>query len=104
MTQDIAPDREWGIHSIATAIGARATSRLAFGLWLTAGLLMLLTQWPGPLAALIAIPYLLNCAPYLRVTDETSGGTNRAWRRFLTLNYISGFFATLLLIVQWNLA
>ena len=100
--QDIGPDREAGIHSIATAIGARATSRFACGLWVAAGLLMLFTPWPGPLAALIVVPYLLNCAPYLRITDETSGTTNRAWRRFLALNYCSGFVATLLLIIQWN--
>lgn len=100
--QDITPDREAGIHSIATVIGARATSRLAFTLWVTAGLLVLFTPWPGPLAALIAVPYLLNCVPFWFVTDENSGDTNRAWRRFLTLNYFSGFFATLLLIIEWN--
>lgn len=100
--QDIAPDREAGISSIATAIGARTTARLAFALWVIAGLLMLFTPWPGPLAALIAVPYLLNCAPFWFVTDDNSGNTNRAWRRFLTLNYFSGFFATLLLIIEWN--
>ncbi|MFC5339074.1 prenyltransferase [Leucobacter denitrificans] len=100
--QDIVPDREAGIHSIATAIGARATVRLSLVLWLAAGTLMLFTQWPGPLAAIIAIPYLLNCAPYWRVTDEGSGSTNRAWRRFIVLNYFSGFLVTMLLILEWN--
>lgn len=100
--QDINPDREAGIHSVATAIGARATSRLALILWTAAGTLMLFTPWPGPLAAIIAVPYILNCAPYWNVTNDTSGGTNRAWRRFIYLNYFSGFLATLLLIIEWK--
>lgn len=100
--QDINPDREANIHSIATAFGARATARIALLLWAAAGALMLFTSWPGPLAALIAVPYLFNCAPYWNVTDETSANTNRAWRRFITLNYFSGFLATLLLIMEWN--
>lgn len=100
--QDIVPDREGGIHSIATVFGARVTVRIALVLWALAGLAMLATPWPGPLAALIALPYLVNAAPFGNVTDETSGGTNRAWRRFIYLNYLSGFLATLILIIEWN--
>ncbi|GAA2247140.1 hypothetical protein GCM10010401_21080 [Rarobacter faecitabidus] len=96
--QDIVPDREAGIRSIATAIGARATVRAALTLWVTAGLLMLGTDWPGPLGALLALPYVFICAPFWFVTDENSGTTNRAWRRFIALNYLCGFLATLLLI------
>ena len=102
--QDIAPDREAGIHSVATVIGARATARLALVLWALAGVAMLFTPWPGPLAALLAVPYLVNCAPWWNVTDATSGGTNVAWRRFIRLNYFSGFLATLILIMEWNLS
>ncbi|XPP25452.1 MAG: prenyltransferase [Leucobacter sp.] len=101
--QDIGPDREAGIGSIATAFGARRTVILALALWLAAGLLMLATPWPGPLAAVIALPYLLNCAPWVRVTDDTAAATNRAWRRFIALNYLSGFLATLILILLWRL-
>lgn len=100
--QDIVPDREAGIDSIATSIGARATTRLALALWAAAGALMLAAPWPGPLAAIIALPYLLNCLPFWAVTDASSARTNRAWRRFIALNYLSGFFVTLLLIVEWN--
>lgn len=99
--QDIGPDREGGIRSIATAIGARATVRLALVLWTLAGALMLTTPWPGPLAAVLVLPYLVNAAGYWNVTDETSAGTNAAWRRFIALNYLSGFLATLLLILSW---
>lgn len=99
--QDIVPDREAGIHSIATAIGARATVRLALALWALAGIGMLFTGWPGVLAAVIAVPYLVNAAPWWNVTDATSGDTNRAWKRFIWLNYLSGFLATLVLILVW---
>lgn len=99
--QDIAPDREAGIGSIATVIGARSTVRLAIVLWSLAGIAMLFTSWPGPLAAVLAVPYIVNAAPWWSVTDETSAGTNRAWRRFIALNYIAGFLATMILILAW---
>lgn len=99
--QDIGPDREGGISSIATVIGARATVRLSLALWTVAGVAMLLTPWPGPLAAVLALPYIVNAAPWWNVTDETSAGTNRAWRRFIALNYIAGFLATMILILAW---
>lgn len=99
--QDIGPDREGGISSIATVIGARATVRLSLVLWAVAGGAMLLTPWPGPLAAVLALPYIVNAAPWWNVTDETSAGTNRAWRRFIALNYIAGFLATMILILAW---
>ncbi|WP_435746467.1 prenyltransferase [Microbacterium sp. PMB16] len=99
--QDIAPDREAAISSVATVIGARATVRLSLALWFVAGAAMLFTPWPGPLAAVLAVPYVINAAPWWNVTDETSGSTNRAWRRFIALNYFAGFLATMILILAW---
>ncbi|WGD36412.1 prenyltransferase [Lysinibacter sp. HNR] len=102
--QDIAPDRDAGIHSIATVFGARRTARFAFVLWVLAGTTMLLTPWPGPLAGLIAVPYLLNCAPWLNLSDADAHRTHAAWRRFIFLNFFSGFLATLILIIEWNIS
>ena len=99
--QDIGPDREAEISSIATVIGARATVRLSLSLWVIAGAAMLLAPWPGPLAAALALPYVVNAARWWNVTDETSGSTNRAWRRFIALNYFAGFLATMILILAW---
>ena len=99
--QDIAPDREGGIGSIATVIGARATVRLSITLWALAGIAMLFTSWPAPLGAALALPYIVNAAPWWNVTDDTSAGTNRAWRRFIFLNYFAGFLATMILILAW---
>jgi 4-hydroxybenzoate polyprenyltransferase len=99
--QDIGPDRAGGISSIATVIGARATVRLSLALWVIAGTAMLWTPWPGPLAAVLALPYVVNAAPWWNVTDATSASTNRAWRRFIALNYFAGFLATMILILAW---
>jgi len=96
--QDVVPDREAGIASIATAFGARATVRIALGLWVVAGLLMLATEWPGPLAALLVLPYLAAAWPYRSVSDAESGLANRGWRWFIAMNYGVGFLVTMLLI------
>lgn len=96
--QDVVPDREAGIASIATAIGAAATVRLAMAAWALAGVAMLFTPWPGPLAALLALPYLAAAAPYRSVSDEDAAVANRGWRRFLWINYACGFVVTMLLI------
>ncbi len=99
--QDVGPDREAGIGSIATVIGARATVRMSVVLWTVAGASMLLTPWPAPLAAVLAVPYIVNALPSWNVTDEGSAATNRSWRRFIALNYIAGFLATMILILAW---
>ena len=96
--QDVLPDREGGIHSIATVMGARWTVRVAIACWAAAGVLMLFTGWPGALAATLAIPYMLMAAPFWSVTDADSATANRGWRRFIWINYAVGFLVTLLLI------
>lgn len=97
--QDIVPDRDAGIGSIATVFGAAATVRIAVALWAVAGILMLFVPWPANLAAIAALPYIISVAPYLNVDDAHSGTANRAWRRFLAINYAVGFAVTLLLIL-----
>lgn len=96
--QDVVADREGGIASIATVIGARRTVRLAVMLYLLAGILLLATEWPGPLASVLPLPYVVNALPWWRVTDETAPTANRGWRRFLWLNFATGFVVTMLLI------
>jgi 4-hydroxybenzoate polyprenyltransferase len=99
--QDVLPDRAGGLASIATALGARRTVRFAVAAWVIAGIAMLATTWPGPLAALLAVPYILTAVPYWSVSDEDSEGANAGWRRFLWINYACGFVVTLLL--AWTL-
>ncbi|THG29509.1 prenyltransferase [Naasia lichenicola] len=96
--QDVVADRAGGIGSVATVIGAKATARLAFAAYLVAGALMLLTTWPGPLAGILALLYAANVAPFLGISDADAERANVGWRRFLLLNYVTGFFVTMLLI------
>ncbi|MCC9173417.1 prenyltransferase [Arthrobacter sp. zg-Y179] len=99
--QDVVPDREGGIGSIATVLGARPVVVLAAAAYLAAGLLMLLTPWPAMLGGLLALPYILNLVPFLRITDAGSGTANAGWKRFLKLNFLTGFLVTLLIIWYW---
>jgi 4-hydroxybenzoate polyprenyltransferase len=97
--QDVIADREGGIGSIATSIGARATVRLSVVAYVVAGVLLVFTMWPGPLAGVLALPYAISCAPYWNVSEADAASANRGWKRFLILNFVTGFLVTLLLIV-----
>jgi len=96
--QDVIADREGGLASVATVIGARATVRLAVVAYVLAGVLLVFTSWPGPLAALLALPYAISCAVYWNITDAGAESANRGWKRFLYLNFATGFLVTMLLI------
>lgn len=97
--QDIIPDREAKLGSIAAALSARTTIYLVLAAYLLSGMLLLVgVTGPGKLAGLLAIPYALNVLPHLGVADESSGTVNRAWKRFLWINYLCGFLLTMLLI------
>lgn len=96
--QDVVADREARISSIATTFGARATTRLATLVYLVSGALLAFTDWPGPLAAGLALPYAAICAAYWNITDAEAETANRGWKRFLYLNFASGFLVTMLLI------
>ncbi|MFM2353997.1 MAG: prenyltransferase [Actinomycetota bacterium] len=96
--QDVIADREGGLASIATVIGARATTRMAVGAYTLAGFLLLGTDWPGPLAALAAVPYVIITAQFWMITAETAESANRGWKRFLLLNFIAGAIVTMLMI------
>lgn len=101
--QDVIADREGGLASIATVIGARATTRLAVIAYVLSGVLLLGTDWPGPLAALAALPYAISTAQWWNVTDATAEDANRGWRRFLLLNFLAGALVTMLMI-GWAIA
>ena len=95
--QDVLPDREANIASIATALGARRTVRLSICCWSVAGIAMLFTAWPGPCGALLVVPYIVAAAPFRSIDDKQSELANRGWKKFLWLNYAVGFLATVLL-------
>ncbi|WZP17682.1 prenyltransferase [Arthrobacter citreus] len=99
--QDVVPDREGGISSIATVLGAKAVVRFAAAAYLTGGLLMLMTLWPAVLGGLLAVPYILNLLPFWGITDADSEQANAGWKRFLKLNFLTGFLVTMLIIWYW---
>jgi 4-hydroxybenzoate polyprenyltransferase len=99
--QDIVADREGGIGSVATVIGGAATVRLAFAAYLLGGVLMLFSTWPGPLGAVLVLPYAASVLPYWSISDSDAESANAGWRRFLTLNFVTGFLVTMLLIWLW---
>ncbi|KQS09257.1 prenyltransferase [Curtobacterium sp. Leaf183] len=97
--QDVLADRAGGIGSVATVIGARATVRLAFVAYVVAGVALLFSAFPGPIAAVVVIPYALNVLPWWNVTDDAAESANAGWKRFLWINYLAGFIVTMALIV-----
>jgi len=96
--QDVTADREAGIGSIATVLGAATTVRVAIGLYAAAGVVVLLAGWPGALAGLLALPYILSILPFRSLPDDRCEEANAGWRRFLWLNQVTGFLLTLLFL------
>ena len=96
--QYVLADREGGIASIATVIGARATVRVALAAYVVAALLLLGLSQPYSFAALAAIPYLVILLPFWNITDETCARANAGWKKFIWLNFIAGAVVTLLVI------
>jgi 4-hydroxybenzoate polyprenyltransferase len=96
--QDVLADREGGIASIATVIGARATVRVALAAYVVAASLLLGLNQPYSFAALAAIPYLVILLPFWKITDETCARANAGWKKFIWLNFIAGAVVTLLVI------
>ncbi|MEX1908515.1 prenyltransferase [Janibacter sp. Y6] len=97
--QDIEADRAGGISSIGTVLGARVTTCFALLAYVLGGLLLLVLPWPSTLAAALVLPYVANVVPYLRLTDAQCERAHAGWRRFLWLNYLTGFLVTQLMIV-----
>lgn len=99
--QDVVADREAGVASIATVIGAKGTVRFAVVLYALAGAVLLATPWPLPLIAPVALVYIAAIAPWWSVSDDAAEGANKGWRRFLLLNFISGAVVVLVLFEWW---
>lgn len=97
--QDIVPDREGKISSIATFFGARVTVWFSIVCYSVAVVLVALqgvAMYPIAAAGLL---YIANCLPYVAITDERSAQVNKAWRRFILLNFIAGAAVTIVLIL-----
>ncbi|MFL6133395.1 MAG: prenyltransferase [Nocardioidaceae bacterium] len=97
--QDIRADKAGGIASVATWLGAAPTVRLALAAYTAAGLLLLFgLNGPGRLAGLLTVPYVVSIWPFRSVTERDCESAHLGWRRFLVLNFVTGFLLTQLLI------
>lgn len=96
--QDIVPDREGKLASIATVFGARWTVRLSVLLYALSSLLVLINGPVGIFVALAGALYVANCLPYVNLSDIRSVEANKAWRRFIWLNLITGALVTMTLL------
>lgn len=101
--QDVIPDREGKLHSIATVIGARATVWFSAILYLAASIVISLQGGLSIIAGISGLLYVANVAPYLFVADSTSGRANKAWRRFIWLNYGVGAVVTMCIVASYVL-
>lgn len=125
--QDVKSDKTGGIGSIATVIGPGATVKFALVLYTLSALLvlslglpslslpLLLTSFSNPTAlettifslifswqvliiTLAVLAYAVNIFPYRRVSDSNAHTANRAWRRFIYLNFATGAIVTIVLM------
>lgn len=96
--QDIGPDREAGLKSIATAFGARGTVAVAVGLYAAAAVLMGLTPFPLDIMAVVGLAYTANAVRFLSIDDASAERTRAGWQVFLWLNYAAGFVLTMILL------
>lgn len=96
--QDIIPDREGSLSSVATVLGARRTVWMSALLYLSACALVGMQGGMSLVVAIAGLAYVANVAPYLRITDQTSAGSNRGWRRFIWINYAVGAVVTMVLV------
>lgn len=99
--QDIIPDREGKIASIATFLGARRTVFFASGLYVVAAIVLFVQPMPYALIGGIGLVYIVNIANLFSITDQTSFQANKPWRRFIWLNFLSGFFITMILLLTY---
>ena len=96
--QDVRADREAGIKSVATQIGARNTVRFALGLYVLSALAIMTIGWHGVVASIAVVPYLVIVSPYWNITDSDCEVANRGWRKFIWLNFFAGALISLVVI------
>lgn len=98
--QDIIPDRQGKLASIATVIGARATVWMSLILYVVAALLIMSVGGTAVFVGIAGLAYAVNVIPYLKLTDDTSEKAHAGWRRFIWINYPVGAIVTVVIILS----
>lgn len=95
--QDIEPDRDAGLSSIATVFGSRLTSLLCVALFLlTSAIIGLTYGFIGQLIGAILLAY-----PAVVILAAKRQSFHKGWRGWMWLNLIVGFLITQILIWQF---
>lgn len=102
--QDIKPDRSAKIDSIATKLGAKFTNNYSLILYTLCAIIPTLFYFPwGVLASLVLAIYPLNILFFKKYkSDAKSGEYRRAWKNFLWLNLICGFWLSQILLFVYD--
>ena len=101
--QDVRADREGGLASVATVLGAHTTVVAATVAYVLGAAALLALPGPGVLAAVLPLPYAVNTARFWSVRDADCERAHDGWRVFLWLNLVTGFLVTMLLIAHARL-
>jgi len=101
--QDIGPDREAHIRSIATELGAARTVRFSFFMYLLAAALVASLGGAAVIVAIIGLSYAVSVRPFLKLSDTNAHLARRGWKRFLWLNYVNGAVVTMSCIAAFAL-
>ncbi|WP_029069514.1 prenyltransferase [Jonesia quinghaiensis] len=99
--QDVQADREGGIGSIATVVGAQFTARFTVVLYLLSAVLLLVSGSAAvQVCAVVPLLYVASTIMYWNVDDAHATDTRRGWRRFMWLNLFAGFYITQVILIS----
>ena len=93
--QDIVPDRQAHIRSIATILGGAWTTRFAAMMYLVAALLVASLGGLALIIAATGLAYVANVVPFLHIKDTQAHLARAGWKRFLWINYLTGAVVTI---------
>ena len=93
--QDIVPDREGKIKSIATVLGAKRTVRFAFLMYVLAVVLVACLGGLALAVSAVVVAYALNVASFWNISDKQSQVARKGWKRFLLINSFFGAVMTI---------
>jgi 4-hydroxybenzoate polyprenyltransferase len=98
--QDVTPDKEAGIGSIAVSLGTQKTILFCLGLYALAAVLPIVYFGKlGIVPSLLLSPYVYLVARTMKYKNEDSNPIfKQSWRRFLFLNYVTGAILSIYLI------
>lgn len=99
--QDIVPDRQASINSVATVLGAKKTMYCVILFYALASFIVMLQGPSSLIVGLAGLIYVFNTLPFRVITDNKSMRANKGWRRFIWLNMFTGFVITIVLILNF---